>query len=135
MNAKLLKTLGHTKRLEIISLLRGHALTVNQISQMIALRQASVSQHLSLLKSSRLVSTSREGKEIYYTLNPAPLLTLSRSLAELLSAHSSLEPAVTDPVCSMQLTPSRARYSLSHNGVKHYFCGRGCLKIFQQEYQ
>ncbi|PIR98753.1 transcriptional regulator, partial [Candidatus Collierbacteria bacterium CG10_big_fil_rev_8_21_14_0_10_44_9] len=46
ITARYFKSLGHAKRLEIITILQGHSLTVNQIAQMTGLRQATVSQHL-----------------------------------------------------------------------------------------
>jgi YHS domain-containing protein len=41
------------------------------------------------------------------------------------------EPSVIDPICHMTLTPSTARFDQMYDGVKHYFCGKGCLKEFR----
>lgn len=130
MIANQFKTLGHTKRLEILSILRGHELTVSQIAQMTGLRQASVSQHLALLKHHRFVTTRPRGKEIYATLNSTTISTLQDALYDLAHTHSSAEPTVIDPVCQMSLTPHKARYTAEYDGVRHYFCGKGCLKDF-----
>ncbi len=134
MKANLLKCLGHTKRLEILSLLRGHSLTVGQITQMTGLRQAGVSQHLLSLKSYRLVTTQKQGKEVYYSLSRPTFSKIVDELRTFVTTNSSQEPKVTDPVCHMHLTPSSARYTCEYDGVRHYFCGRGCLKQFQQEH-
>lgn len=126
------KALGHSKRLEIVTLLQGHSLTVNQIVQMTALRQAAVSQHLMILKEINLVSMSKLGKEVYYSLciNPFKELTIfSKSLTRLTPLSDS-EPTVVDPICDMSLTPSTANYTCEYDGVRHYFCGKGCLKEF-----
>lgn len=131
-NAHLFKALGHTKRLEIICLLQGHQLTVNQIVQMTALRQSAVSQHLMLLKDLDLVCAEKIGKEIYYSLCQAPftqLATLTKTLTRATPVEAA-EPTVIDPVCHMHLTPSAASYTTEYDGVRHYFCGKGCLKDF-----
>lgn len=130
--SKQYKALGNSKRLEIITLLQGHSLTVNQIVQMTALRQAAVSQHLIVLKESDMVSTQKLGKEVYYTLNQSHFMDLA-NLTKSLSLRAPVEdaePTVRDPVCLMDLTPSIASYTTEYDGVRHYFCGKGCLKEF-----
>lgn len=128
--AQLLKVLSHSKRLEIISLLRGHTLTVGQIVSMTALRQSAVSQHLHSLKELGLVGSTVRGKEIYYRLHPSTIEQLASTLKDLTRTTSPLEPSVTDPVCQMVLSPTSARYTTTYNGVCHYFCGRGCYQSF-----
>lgn len=130
MKASIFKSLGHAKRLEILSLLRGHTLTVGQIAQMIGLRQATVSQHLIVLKRFQLVKTERHGKEIYYSLVDETFVQLINDLETFVKMYSPKEPTVIDPICKMHLTPSSTRHQCTYNGVQHYFCGRGCLKIF-----
>ena len=130
--ARYFKSLGHTKRLEIITLLQGHSLTVNQIVQMTGLRQATVSQHLMILKENDLVSATKTGKEIYYTLSTRPyieLLTFTNNLTRAKPVEDA-EPTVIDPICHMHLTPSTSDYTKEYDGVRHYFCGKGCLKEF-----
>lgn len=131
-NAIVFKVLGHTKRLEIVTLLQGHSLTVNQIVQMTDLRQAAVSQHLIVLKELKLVVTEKLGKEIYYSLNQTPFIDLTiftKSLSRSTPLEDS-EPTVIDPVCKMHLTPSIASHTTEYDGIRHYFCGKGCLKDF-----
>lgn len=136
-NSVYFKALGHTKRLEIISLLQGHQLTVNQIVQMTALRQAAVSQHLMLLKDLGLVCTQKIGKEIYYSLITLPFTNLAVFTKTLtrLNPVDDAEPTVIDPVCHMHLTPSAASYTTEYDGVRHYFCGKGCLKQFSSSHK
>lgn len=126
------KVLGHVKRLEIACLLHGHSLTVNQIVQMSGLRQSAVSQHLMLLKQCNLVSTTKLGKEIYYSLAKKKLSSLSDFVYKLsrIKPIEDSEPSVIDPICKMYLTPSSANYTAEYNGVRHYFCGSGCRKEF-----
>lgn len=137
VESSLFKALSHAKRLEIITLLHGHELTVNQICQMTSLRQATVSQHLMNLKSKKIVASKKLGKEIYYTLNSKTVEELSFFLDSLTKKHplSTAEPSVVDPICNMTLTPSTANCELMYDGVRHYFCGKGCLKEYKLEHR
>lgn len=136
-NAIYLKALGHAKRLEIVCLLHGHELTVNQVVQMTALRQSAVSQHLMLLKQVRLVHQSKIGKEVYYSLSEDHFLNLSLFIDSLTKVRpmEDREPLVTDPICQMHLTPTSASFTAEYDGVRHYFCGKGCLKQFNLEHK
>ena len=131
-NAAHFKALGHAKRLEIICLLQGNQLTVGQIVQMTALRQATVSQHLIILKNLGLVCTEKIGKEMYYSLCVKSFTDIAgfTSILTRLSPIEDVEPTVVDPICNMSLTPSTANYTAEYDGVRHYFCGKGCLKEF-----
>lgn len=135
--ATYLKALGHAKRLEIVCLLHGHELTVNQIVQMTLVRQATVSQHLMLLKQVGLVHQSKIGKEVYYSLSEDHFLNLSLFIDGLTKARpmSDVEPTVIDPICHMHLTPASAGFTTEYDGVRHYFCGKGCLKQFNLEHK
>lgn len=136
-NSHLYKVLGHSKRLEIVTLLQGHSLTVNQIVQMTALRQAAASQHLGMLKEAGLVVTQKIGKEIYYSLSQISFLELA-SFTKLLSRTAPVEnsePTVIDPICHMHLTPTVASYTTEYDGVRHYFCGKGCLNEFKHTHK
>jgi ArsR family transcriptional regulator, virulence genes transcriptional regulator len=131
-NAKLFKALGHKSRLEIICLLHGHELTVNQVVQMTGMRQAATSQHLMYLKASKFVHAKKLGKELYYSLSDNTLFNLSLFLDHFTKARPLLsnEPEVIDPICHMRLTPSTALCTAEYGGVRRYFCGKGCHKEF-----
>ena len=40
--------------------------------------------------------------------------------------------AQTDPVCRMQIDPTRAAGSSQHGGKTHYFCSAGCKAKFDK---
>lgn len=136
-NAKLYKELGNRNRLEILCLLHGHELTVNQIVQMTGMRQAAVSQHLMSLKANKLVHGKKLGKELYYSLISNTFLNLSLFLDHFTKVRPLIdsEPTVIDPICLMRLTPSSSVCTTEYNGVRHYFCGKGCLAKFKKGVQ
>ena len=66
--ADITKALGNPNRLEIIDLLAQGPASVEYISENTKLSTANASQHLQVLKNSKLVKTDRQGKYIYYSL-------------------------------------------------------------------
>lgn len=67
--AFILKTLSHPLRLSIVDILSQHdKLSVNEICQALDSEQSLTSHHLSNMKLKGILSSSREGKNIYYSL-------------------------------------------------------------------
>lgn len=64
--AETLKVLGHPVRLKIIAGLMSHSCNVKKIWECLGLPQATVSQHLALLKNKGLIEGRRDGVEVYY---------------------------------------------------------------------
>ena len=50
----------------------------------------------------------------------------------ILQSHGQAEPTAKDPVCGMEVVPSRAAGKHHHQGKTYYFCAVSCLKKFQQ---
>lgn len=63
-----LKAISHEGRLMILCSLANGEKSVTEIENMLASRQAAVSQQLSRLRLEGLVTARREGKQIYYSL-------------------------------------------------------------------
>jgi ArsR family transcriptional regulator len=71
LHAEICKTFSSPIRLEIISKLRDRKKSVNEIAALTGVRQATVSQHLAVLRQRGVVSTKREGINVYYEVaNP-----------------------------------------------------------------
>jgi len=71
LHAEICKTFSSPVRLEIISKLRDGRKAVNEIPALTGVRQATVSQHLAVLRQRGVVSTKREGVNVYYEVaNP-----------------------------------------------------------------
>ncbi len=68
--AEILKTIGHPVRLQIIKgLMESKTSCVKDIWAALKLPQASVSQHLALLKNRRILSSERKGVTMWYSVN------------------------------------------------------------------
>jgi len=71
LHAEICKTFSNPIRLEIISKLREGKKSVNEIAALTGVRQSTVSQHLAVLRQRGVVSTKREGINVYYDVaNP-----------------------------------------------------------------
>lgn len=64
--AEILKVLGHPVRLKIIAGLTTQTCNVKKIWECLGLPQATVSQHLALLKNKGVIEGRREGVEVFY---------------------------------------------------------------------
>ncbi|HTY20164.1 MAG TPA: metalloregulator ArsR/SmtB family transcription factor [Geobacteraceae bacterium] len=69
--AEILKVLGHPIRLKIVAGLCSRECNVKHIWECLGLPQATVSQHLALLKNKGVIEGKREGVEVRYSVvNP-----------------------------------------------------------------
>jgi len=84
--ADLFKAMANPIRIRILEELRlGHSLTVGELQQRVQVEHSNVSQHLSIMRSHGLVSSSREGTNVRYTVvNPEifQLMDVARAIFE-----------------------------------------------------
>jgi len=66
--AEILKVLGHPIRLKIVAGLCTQECNVKHIWECLGLPQATVSQHLALLKNKGIIAGRREGVEVRYNV-------------------------------------------------------------------
>jgi ArsR family transcriptional regulator, lead/cadmium/zinc/bismuth-responsive transcriptional repressor len=59
-------------------------MTVTELTNKIGIPQANISQHLAILRSSGLVSTKREGNNIYYSISNTKLIHVFDLISEML---------------------------------------------------
>lgn len=147
LHSEILKALAHPKRLEIIQLLRDQALSVSEIQSMLDLPQANLSQHLQILRESKILSFEKKGKQIFYKIAHKNFITACDLIREyLIEIHqdtplakelktniSDFLPLVTDPICGMRLCPKTASFVHHHNQRDYYFCASGCLEKFKKQ--
>lgn len=66
----IIRAISHPLRLKIISYIdKNKIVNVNKIYNSLNLEQSITSQHLNILRNSKLVTTRREGKFIFYSVN------------------------------------------------------------------
>ena len=87
MHAEICKTLSNPIRLEILSRLRDGKKSVNEIASLTGVRQATVSQHLAVLRQRGVVSTRREGINVYYDVANPKITRACDLMREVLFEH------------------------------------------------
>lgn len=78
--AEILKVLGHPVRLKIVAGLCTRECNVKHIWECLGLPQATVSQHLALLKNKGIIEGKRDGVEVHYSV----VHPLAKKLIEVL---------------------------------------------------
>jgi DNA-binding transcriptional ArsR family regulator len=79
-----LRSLNHKLRQQIIKLIHeSEKLTVTEIYVKLRLEQSVASQHLAILRKAGIVSTKREGKFIYYTINTQRIEAIEEFVSKL----------------------------------------------------
>lgn len=68
MHAELCKVFSNPKRLEILNMLRNREKTVSELVKLVDISQTNLSQHLAILRQRGVVTTRKEGTNIYYSI-------------------------------------------------------------------
>src|SRR3972149_5996058 len=87
LHAEICKTLSNPIRLEILNLLRNGKKSVNELVLLTGVRQATVSQHLAVLRQRGVVSTKREGINIYYEVTNPKITKACDLMREVMFAN------------------------------------------------
>ncbi|MCS7461490.1 metalloregulator ArsR/SmtB family transcription factor [Paenibacillus doosanensis] len=94
--AENLKLLGDKTRLTILALLKERPLCVCDIVDILETSQPNASQHLRKLKSAGLVSETRKGQWIYYSLNIEGKIYIQAVLDYIPSLKQKIDPMKND---------------------------------------
>jgi ArsR family transcriptional regulator len=146
LQEEVFKTIASRKRLEIIQLLHDRELSVGEMTEMLGIRQANISQHLAELRQARIVSARRDGVKIYYSLMDKRIAKACALIKVFLQAQYKIEPEtlklmqdedmlfpiVKDPVCGMRISVYHAGGSATYRQEKYYFCASGCKRKFDK---
>jgi len=86
--SEILKVLGHPIRLKIVAGLMSQSCNVKKIWECLSLPQATVSQHLALLKNKSIITGRREGVEVYYQVtSPEAIRIVGAIFGDSFSCH------------------------------------------------
>jgi DNA-binding transcriptional ArsR family regulator len=86
--------LGHPTRIAIVECLRGGELGAGAIVGRLKLEQANASQHLAILRAKRVVSSRREGNQIFYSVRDARILDVLDIMRKYFQSHLKEEMAL-----------------------------------------
>jgi ArsR family transcriptional regulator len=75
--ASIFQALAHPTRIAVLELLRDGEVSARVLQERLGVEQANLSQHLGILRSRRIVTSRKEGNQVFYSLQ-------SRVLVEVL---------------------------------------------------
>lgn len=84
--AELLRVLGHPMRLAVLKDLTGGERSVGDIAERTGLGMSVLSQQLAILRKAALVSSRREAKQVFYTIDADQMMVARTVLDALLPA-------------------------------------------------
>jgi ArsR family transcriptional regulator, arsenate/arsenite/antimonite-responsive transcriptional repressor len=86
------KALADPTRREILRLLRSGEMTAGELSNHFDMAKPSVSHHFTVLKQADLVTSRREGQQIYYALNTTVAEDLMAMIWDLFPTNHDRQP-------------------------------------------
>ena len=90
--SELLRALSHPLRLQILDYIdKSKQVNVNKIYNALKLEQSITSQHLRILRLTGLVTTERDGKMIYYTIDYDRMAQVVKALNGFLESNNKLD--------------------------------------------
>lgn len=104
LHSELCKALSHPKRLEILNLLRDGEKSAGELVSLTDSSKANLSQHLAVLRQRRIVSTRRDGVNIFYRMANPKMIKACDIIREVL-----FEQLVEDDQIRQVMESSRAR--------------------------
>ena len=85
--AEVFRVLSHTTRVHIVECLQDSELSVSGILERVGVEPANLSQHLSVLRSNGLVTTRKEGNQVFYSLRDPLLIEVLATMRRYFQAH------------------------------------------------
>lgn len=105
--AKFIQPLAHSIRIHIIEELRSGEMSVSSIQNRIGIPQASVSQHLAILKTHHLIKERKEGRRVFYSLVAPEIAQWLLQGIDLIGQSEKLDQATSEAIiCAKKLWPA-----------------------------
>ena len=85
--ANIFQALAHPTRIAIIEVLRDGELPAGAIIERLGIEQANASQHLSILRVKQVVSSRKEGNQVFYSVRDPLLIEVLDIMRRYFQAH------------------------------------------------
>jgi DNA-binding transcriptional ArsR family regulator len=85
--ASIFQALAHPTRIAIVEVLRNGELPAGAIIERLGLEQANASQHFSILRAKQIVSSRKEGNQVFYSLRDPLLIEVLDIMRRYFQAH------------------------------------------------
>ena len=94
LHASICHTLANPKRLEIIDKLRVGELSVTELVEALEISQSNLSQHLSVMRQRGIVTTRRDGLNVFYRLSNSKITQACDLMRQVLLENLEADVAV-----------------------------------------
>jgi ArsR family transcriptional regulator len=85
--AEVFQALAHPVRIAIVEALRDGELAAGKLTEQLGVEQANLSQHLTVLRSKRVVVNRKVGNQVFYALRDPVLLRILDLMKEYFHSH------------------------------------------------
>ena len=85
--ASIFQALAHPTRIAIVEVLRDGELPAGSIIERLGLEQANASQHLSILRAKQIVTSRKEGNQVFYSVRDPLLIEVLDIMRRYFQAH------------------------------------------------
>ena len=85
--ANIFQALAHPTRIAIVEALRDGELPAGAIIERLGLEQANASQHLSILRAKQIVTSRKEGNQVFYSVRDPLLIEVLDIMRRYFQAH------------------------------------------------
>lgn len=85
--ASIFQALGHPTRIAIIEVLRNGELPAGVIIERLGIEQANASQHFSVLRLKHIVTSRKEGNQVFYSVRDPLLIEVLDIMRRYFQAH------------------------------------------------
>jgi ArsR family transcriptional regulator len=85
--ANIFQALAHPTRIAIIEVLRDGELSAGMIIDRLGIEQANASQHFSILRQKQIVTSRKEGNQVFYSVRDPLLIEVLDIMRRYFQAH------------------------------------------------
>jgi DNA-binding transcriptional ArsR family regulator len=97
--SNIFKALAEPSRIRILKMLQVRPLCVCEISEVIGLTSSTVSEHLSILRENKLVTSEKKGKIVFYKLNFYPKDPSVTAINSIISFSMEVDKTIKSDKC------------------------------------
>ena len=87
LQAQIARAIGHATRLRIVDTMAADEMSFGELRERLGITKANLSQHLTVLRASGLVTVRRDGREAHYRLRYPEITTACGMMRAVLVKH------------------------------------------------
>jgi ArsR family transcriptional regulator len=105
--AEIFQALAHPTRIAIVEALRNGELSAGHLIETLKLEQSNASQHLAVLRAKQIVTSRKEGNQVFYSLRDPVLIEVLDILKRYFYSHLSQTMSMLKEIRSEKASPKK----------------------------